>query len=288
MKLAIGSAQFGMNYGVVNEHGQTNPEELDKILRTALIEGINTIDTAVDYGESESLLGQRDLSQFQLISKIPSFPSDKICYKEWAQNQVLQSLERLNIKSLNALLLHRPNQLLGSNGDQIFHALNTLKTNGLVSKIGISVYSINELDMLLKKYSFDIVQLPFNILDRRFLDANWIKHLKELDIEIHVRSVFLQGLLLKNLNEIPPEFMKWKSIWINWHKWLDESKITAIEACLAFPMSFKEIDKVIVGVDNFFQFSEIITSLKHSNLNTFPDFSVHDSQLLDPSQWNNL
>jgi aryl-alcohol dehydrogenase-like predicted oxidoreductase len=290
MRLGIGSAQFGMDYGIVNRFGQTRLSEVKKIIETAKYEGISLIDTAANYGKSEEILGSQDISFFDIVSKIPAFPRDleETSFKQWSLQQVSKSLANLNIDCLYGLLFHDTQLLLSSHGAQAFDALNKLKKAGLTKKIGISVYNPDELEYILDRFHFDIVQLPLNIVDRRFVELNWLDRLKNLNIEIHTRSVFLQGLLLQDFEDIPPKFMRWNELWKNWTNWVIQNSHSHIQACLSYPLSFDEVDKVIVGLENVAQMNEIIKYTKSKRITAIPDFSIDDESLLNPSLWNKL
>src|SRR5208337_5188456 len=125
-----------------------------------------------------------------------------------------------------------------------------VKESGQVKKIGVSVYRPNELALLCPRYRFDLVQVPFNIVDRRLHTTGWLDRLKDWGIETHARSPFLQGLLLMPEADIPVEFSSWSDLWRRWHEWLLSANVSAVEACLAFPLSFPAIDRVVVGVDS--------------------------------------
>ncbi|MFM6209012.1 aldo/keto reductase, partial [Planktothrix sp.] len=130
----------------------------------------------------------------------------------WVQQSVDGILNRLQIFQLYGLLLHRPDQLLSSTGEELYQSLNLMKKQGLVKKIGISIYSPTELDALCKQFSFDLIQAPFNVLDRSLEKSGWLDQLKKLGVEIHGRSVFLQGLLLMNPLTRPAYFERWQPL----------------------------------------------------------------------------
>lgn len=284
-KLAIGSVQFGLNYGVANKTGKVTQSDVKGILQFALKNGIDTIDTAIAYGDSEACLGAVGCSDFKVVTKLPAFPDDCVDVGGWAREQVSASLSRLRVKSLNGLLLHRPDQLLSSNGAQLYKALQVLKDNGIVDKVGVSIYSPNELDLLSPKYHFDLVQAPFNLVDRRIQSSGWLSRLKDSGVEVHTRSAFLQGLLLMSEMDIPVKFAPWRELWSKWHAWLDLSKLSAVQACLGFPFSFPEIDKVIVGVDGLNQLIQIVSAEQSDFCADFPDLQCQDESLINPSRW---
>ena len=284
--MALGTAQFGLNYGIVNQRGQVCISEASSIIRTSRDLGINTLDTAIGYGDSEQLLGRIGVGNWRVVSKLPAIPNEFIDNpKPWIKEVIDGSLKRLNTPVLYALLLHRPEQLLGEKGALIFRELQRLKDDGLVVKIGVSVYSPEELESLCEKYDFDIVQVPFNIFDRRLIATDWLNRMVRLGIEIHVRSVFLQGLLLANVNSRPKKFLEWNSLWAVWDDWLVSSKQSPLETCLNYVLSFPQVSQVIFGVDSFQQFKEITSAVNRPIPALFPEIKTNDLRLLNPAHW---
>ena len=286
-RLALGTVQFGISYGVANHQGKVSLVSATAILKYAYLAGIDTLDTAITYGDSEECLGSIGVKLWKVISKLPKMPESTPDILNWVKQTVQASLTRLQTPKLYGLLLHHPAQLLGIEGRIIYNALVTLKQEGLVDKIGISIYSPSELEILSNRFEFDLVQCPFNILDRSLLESGWLYRLKELGIEIHVRSVFLQGLLLMNLQKRPDKFNRWQTLWYQWDEWLKSSNVSALDACLNYVLSFPEISKVVVGIDSLYQLEEIL-NIRETNLRV-PDFVFrNDPDLIYPSNWNNL
>ena len=195
-KVIIGGAQFGSNYGIANNSGKISKIHTDKIFSLAKENKINFLDTAKNYGESEKLLGKKNLKNWNVVSKLPSLPPLIEDISNWIESQVLDSLKSLKIKTLYGYLIHSPEQLLSNVGDEIWRALLKQKKRGLIRKIGYSIYNPKQLDKLFPEFRPDIVQSPYSILDRRLKKSGWLKKLKDKNIEIHIRSIFLQGLLL--------------------------------------------------------------------------------------------
>ncbi len=287
-RLALGAVQFGLPYGIANETGQVTRLAASKMLHLAAMNGIDTLDTAIAYGESEICLGEVGVKGFRLVTKLSAVPDDCPDVGMWVQKQVKDSLVRLGVRSVYGLLLHRSSQLLGKYGRELYQALQDLKQSGQVQKIGISIYSPDELEELTSYYHFDLVQAPFNIFDIRLSMSGWLQRLKEKGIEIHVRSVFLQGLLLMSREGIPEKFTPWAGLLNKWHEWLLQNNVSAIQACLAYPLSFPEIDRVIVGADSVAQLEEIIQAAQENIPIEIPDFHCEDEKLINPSNWNNL
>ena len=285
MRLALGTAQFGLSYGVANNSGQINLNQGKLLLDCALKNGINTLDTAVAYGNSEKRLGQIGVEKWHVVSKLPALPDGCENVKGWVVEQVHQSINRLGIDQLYGLLLHEPKQLLEPNGHLIYQSLIQLKADGLLNKIGISIYDPSELDLLCKEFDFDLIQAPFNILDRRILDSGWLTKLSKLGIEVHARSVFLQGLLLMSEKDIPTKFDQWTLLWLEWFNWLKKSELSALEACLGYVLSFSEISKIIVGVDSITQLNQVILATRSSPLNVPDKLKTNDINLINPANW---
>jgi aryl-alcohol dehydrogenase-like predicted oxidoreductase len=288
LKLALGTVQFGQDYGIANSNGQTSRSEVEKILELARLKGINTLDTAISYGESESVLGQIGVQDFNIISKLPELPKDCNNIKKWIEHQLNESLHRLGVPSIYGLLLHCPQQLLEPGNENLWTALLKCKEQGLVKKIGYSLYGPNELEQLWSQFKPDIVQAPYNIFDRRMATSGWFKRLKDEGVEIHGRSVFLQGLLLLDKHKRPNKFEKWSDHWQLWDRWLEQNQISPLQAALVFALTETHVSKVIVGVDHCVQLKEILEAVDTS-IKDFPEeLSITDEQLINPSNWEHL
>jgi aryl-alcohol dehydrogenase-like predicted oxidoreductase len=285
LKIALGTAQFGLDYGVANQRGKVSRSDAQSILDHAWQCGIDTLDTAVAYGDSEQRLGEIGIRDWQVISKMPGIPANCTDVSRWMSDSVTEALGRLNVEHLFGLLLHRPQQLLESDGEQLYRALQQLKSSGLVTKIGVSIYDPTELDPLLERYPMDIVQAPFNIIDRRLIDTGWMSRMSELGIELHVRSVFLQGLLLMTPSARPLAFSRWASLWENWQNWLIQSEMNPLQACLRHALSFPEITKVIVGLDSLGHLQEILGAIPGPMPQIPTELHCNDVDLLNPSRW---
>lgn len=288
MNLAIGTAQFGLDYGISNFSGKVKLEEVKKIIRFAKISGIDTIDTARDYGDSEESIGKCDISSFKVVTKIGTITGYEDNIYNWSKQEVKSSLKKLGIEKMHGILLHRPLELLSKNGDELFKSISKIKRDKLVEKIGVSVYSIDDLINIVDKFDIDIVQLPINIINQEIINSGFLKVLKRKKIEIHARSCFLQGLLLLDYNEIPLKFKKWSNIFLDWHNWLKKNNINAVQGCLSFINSIDGIDKVIVGIENVSQLKELINYSNNKDIKNFPDLFSNDIDLIDPSNWSSL
>jgi len=284
-RLALGTVQFGIPYGISNQYGKVSLASATEILKYAYMTGIDTLDTAIAYGDSEHRLGQIGVGDWQVISKLPKILKETNDIQNWIKESVKKSLRQLQIPCLHGLLLHRPQQLLSSEGQEIFNALNWLKEEGLVNKIGISIYNCSELEDLCSRFSFNLVQAPFNIFDRSLKQSGWLYHLKDLGVEVHVRSIFLQGLLLMNPSNRPSYFDRWQPLWIEWERWLHTNNLTPLQACLNFVLSNPDIDRVVVGVDCISQLQQILAATTIQVVAPPDTLCCNDPDLINPARW---
>jgi aryl-alcohol dehydrogenase-like predicted oxidoreductase len=288
-RLALGTVQFGLKYGIANESGRVSINEVNNILTEAASHGIGLLDTAISYGDSEYVLGQVGVAGYKIVSKLPALPDDCTDIAGWVDAQVEGSLARIGVNSLYAMLLHRPDQLFDTSGKQLLRALECLKAKGRTQKIGISIYHPDELTRLTNEMHFDLVQAPLNILDRRLIDSGWAQRLKRLGIELHARSVFLQGLMLIPDSRRPAKFRRWQGIWLEWERWLNEVGLTPLQACLRYALSVEEVEKVVVGVDSVDQLNQVLVAATAGSLTSLPNWPQNiDIDLLNPYRWDQL
>ena len=284
-RLALGTVQFGIPYGVANQEGKVPLSAAKDILSCSWSSRINTLDTAIAYGDSENCLGQIGVSDWQVISKLPKLPIGTIDIQNWVIESVHGSLQRIQIPNLYGLLLHCPEQLLGVEGQAIYSSLAFLKAEGLVEKIGISIYNPDQLEVLCDRFAFDLVQAPYNICDRSLERSGWLSRLKNEGIEVHVRSIFLQGLLLMPLSTRPAYFDRWHHLWVGWEEWLMETGLNPLQACLSFALSNPAIDRVVVGVDCLTQFQEILAAANIQAPQPPDRLCCEDPDLINPARW---
>jgi len=285
-RIALGTVQFGLSYGVANNKGQTSYQESKKIVKLAQQNGVNTLDTAVIYGSSEETLGKIGVDGWKIITKLPEILSEPKNIQKLIHKQITDSLRRLKVSKLYAVLLHDSGMLSSKNGEVYWDTLHNLKGEGIVQKIGYSIYTPDELDTFYERFYPDIIQAPFNIIDNRLDNSGWLQRMSDDQVEIHARSIFLQGLLLMKQNKRPPYFKQWDSLWESWHRYLKEEDITAIEASLGYVMSDSRIDKLVIGVDCIAHLQQII-NLSKEKLEKIPNiFSSKDQKLINPSMWN--
>jgi aryl-alcohol dehydrogenase-like predicted oxidoreductase len=282
-----------MDYGISNKGGKTLPEKVRKILRYAHENDVDTIDTASTYGESEALLGQSlwEKHSFRLITKTPVYKKRTIGPGD-ADNLIdffQVSLKKLRQTAIDGLLAHNAEDLLAEDGEVLFTAMQQIKREGLVKKIGVSVYTGEQIDLLLNRYSFDIIQLPVNVLDKRLIYSGHLGALKARGIEVHARSIFLQGLLLMNPDTLDPFFNPVKPLLRRYHSFLSDNDLAPVEGALCFVKYIPEIDYVIIGVNSLEQL-KVNLDILHGTydyrlLDGFKAFSLNDSTYLNPSLW---
>lgn len=285
MKLALGTAQFGLDYGISNTMGKTSLGEVERILSGARSKGFNTLDTAVAYGDSETVLGCIGVSDWRVVSKVPPFEKSGMCGKEWVLSQITSSLERLRIKRLDGLLLHNSSDLLGEEGCHIVAGLSQAKADGLVGKVGYSIYSPLRLNELVQIMPPDLIQAPLNVFDQRLVTSGWLNKLIEMGVEVHTRSVFLQGLLLMTPETRPQAFNKWNDLWGRWDAAVGKHSGQALALCLGFVKWHSGISRVVLGVESLKQQEQLLEMWDRAAPFDAAGLACDDPQLVEPSNW---
>ena len=287
VRLALGSAQFGLDYGIANQVGQVKRSDVVQILHYAREKGLDLLDTAIAYGDSEDSLGACGVSNWKIVSKLPAIPDNCNDIASWVETQVTHSLNKLRVERLYGLLLHNPRELTGPHGVVLASALTALRRDRLTDNIGVSIYSPIDLESIYDKLSINLVQAPLSLVDRRLVQSGWLNRLHADGVEIHTRSSFLQGLLL--LSEMPVRFAPWKKLWDRWQNWLSNNPISSVSACLAYPLSFPEVSRVVVGVDSQIQLAQLLSASNFRfSTEKLPDLSCNDERFINPSFWPKL
>lgn len=281
-KLALGTVQFGINYGINNSTGVPDDKEVISILDYAYKNGINTLDTAIAYGNSEERLGKLSENNFQIISKFSGIYNFRDL-----ENELLKSLSNLRRDKIYGFIFHKAIDLIKN--PKMWSYLEKLKSLKKIKKIGFSIYNEKELNEILNLgFIPDLVQLPYSILDRRLEDS--LIKLNNLDVEIHVRSVFLQGLYFKDLNNLPETLLPLRPYLRKLHEICNFNKIKMSLLALNFIKQNKNIDKIVIGSDSVCQLNENISAMRY-NLGSDIIKSVHEinvveKELLSPINWN--
>jgi aryl-alcohol dehydrogenase-like predicted oxidoreductase len=292
VKLGLGTVQFGTDYGVSNKLGQTDPAEVSQILEFAADCGIRYLDTSPAYGNSESVLGKylKPSHQFRIVTKTDKIGKLRIDDRdvELVLATFRRSLQNLNQKSVYGLLVHHPDDLLEEGGGKLFQALESLKTEGLVKKIGVSVYDRTQIEKLLDKYLIDLIQVPLNVFDQRLLKHDYLGMIKSQGLEIHVRSVFLQGILLMSKEELPIHLSGFSPYLQKWEKTLNLYGLSPLQAAICFVSNLPNVDRILIGVNNINQLIEIV-NISYQQILSQDDtdrLAVQDINLINPSLWN--
>lgn len=277
-KLVLGTVQFGLEYGISNQEGKTSTEEVSKILKAASVNGIHLLDTAYGYGTSEEALGQvLPPSTFEIVSKFPKTDQsgDLLRYLQ-------ESLGRLNVTNLYGYLAHDADTLIRN--PALWDELVSLRTNGIVSRIGYSLYTPAQLIRLLESNMIpDLVQVPYNVFDQRFEPL--LIELKKLKTEVHVRSAFLQGLFFMTPDSLPSFFDRAKPFLAEIQRRYPSAE-TLSGALLYFCMDNPLIDRVVVGVNNAGQLEQNLASLRTVHpIADGKNFQLDDESILLPYHW---
>lgn len=285
----MGTVQFGQDYGIANKNGKVPPSEVVEILDYARSVGINSLDTAFAYGESETVIGgylREKPDRFKIVSKCPPLEQ----YRSGKAEEFLeQSFQRLGIKKLYGYLLHRSSDIFKY--DDLWNELVRFKKKGKVEKIGFSLYSPDGLISLLDRgIDFDIVQVPYSIFDRRF--EKYFDLLKRKGKEIQARSVFLQGLAFLELEDLPASLLTAKPQLKNLRLIARERNITHEAICLNFVLINRYIDKVIIGVDSLAQIKSNVASIDFMDnvrevYGQLSGIKIEQEDILLPYKWAN-
>jgi len=298
MKIILGTAQLGLNYGITNQYGKPSLEKALEIIKTALENDITDFDTARAYGDSETVLGiaREKYSKMSIITKLDPLKNlDNVSnlkeIHELVDNSIKTSLKNLKLHKLNTLLLHRFHHY---NNKVVWNYLLDKKKEKKIEKLGVSVYSVNEAIIALKDKNIQHIQLPINILDEQWFCNDFLELInKRTDVIVHCRSIFLQGILLSSKDKWP------KLENINADKYVENLNMIVkkfdfknkIELCLSYVKSIEWIDGLLMGVDTVDQLNENIKLFKVRKLtnNEFKTvrtiFKNVPTILLNPSLW---
>lgn len=290
-RLGLGTAQFGAHYGIKNRSGRPSETEVAAILAHAMEMGVGYLDTASGYGDAERLIGKLlpKGHGLRIVTKFPAISEPKIenRHKALMLDALARSLERLRADQIYGVLIHQAADFAKPGAARLAEALLDAKTRGWVARIGASVYDVDELALAESHLQPELVQLPCNVLDRRFIATGALARLKARGVEVHARSVFLQGLLLMAPSEIPEFFAPMReAIHTLRERWASQGR-TPLKGCLDFALGIEDIDTVILGVNRLSQLKEleaVIGLLSRKHLDIEP-VTTPDPVYLDPRRW---
>ncbi len=291
-RIGLGTVQLGMDYGISNRDGRPDEAEAAAILAQAMTSGVGYLDTAPAYGDAEALVGRLlpDRHGFRIVTKTPAVPAPRIesAHRQQWLDSLERSLDRLRIRRAYGLLVHHVADLDKPGWQHLVDALQEAKARGLVYRIGVSIYNEQQLTLAESRLCPEIVQLPFNALDRRPIAAGTLTHLKTRGAEIHARSLFLQGLLLMPPAGLPDFFEPLQPVLASLRNAWASRGLSPVAACLAFVLRHPAIDAAIVGVNRRVELAEIIAALDEAQATAGSNDEMPpevDPIFLDPSRW---
>lgn len=289
-RLGLGTAQFGFDYGVANRTGRPARAEIRAILEFAAAHGVVVLDTASAYGESEAALGAClwDGHPFRIVTKLPPGLAEN-GKAGGVDDWLRRSLDRLRQDRVHGLMAHRSDDLLGPGGQALFAALERARAAGLVDRIGVSVYHDGEAAAIRERFPITIIQCPLNVFDQRMLREGFLESLAAEGVEIHARSVFLQGLLLMEPRETADYFRPWRGHLEDYRTALAERGVSPLEGALAFVNGLAGLGCFLCGVETLAQLQEIHQAIEGAGAflpaGFFHRFGTDDTALINPSQW---
>lgn len=289
-KLILGTVQLGVNYGINNHEGKPSLEKSIDILNIAYENGIRTLDTAEAYGNAQEVIGsfheKYKEKKFNVITKLAS--SNSVKKKDFLDN-LKKNCSLLNVEQLYGFMFHNYESFIKN--PELYNELLKAKKSGLVKFTGISLYSNNEIKDIIENYNeFDYVQIPFNVFDNETKRKDIILEAKQKGIAIHTRSVFLQGLFFKSIEELSFKLNPLKSSLQELHKIRIDHNLSMEELTLQYVLQKKYINHVLIGVDNSKQLNYNIKAIGYKvNEEAFKcinKINVENIDLLNPSLWN--
>jgi aryl-alcohol dehydrogenase-like predicted oxidoreductase len=289
-RLGLGTVQFGIDYGVSNRAGRPAESEVAAILTRAIEARVGYLDTAPAYGTAETLVG-RHLPRghgLRIVTKLPPIAEATIKAQHGTAmlETLARSLKHLSANKVYGVLIHRAADLAKPGAEHIIDALMQAQARGWVERIGASIYNSGQLSLVESRFQPQLVQLPFNVLDRRPIESGMLSRLKAQGVEIHARSIFLQGLLLMNPSELPQFFAPVRAQIAGLQRHWTEAGLSALDGCLQFVLQQPEIDAVMVGVNRLREFDDIVAAVQQGG-----DVCLHESVAaidplyLDASRW---
>ena len=286
-KLILGTVQFGLDYGVNNTAGKPSKENIKSILDSAYNSGIKLLDTAEAYGDSQNKLGEYHSNSTNKFNVITKFSSNTEGFSLNIIERVYNNLKILGVDNLYCYMFHSFDDF-NKFFEKYRKDLLILKRDGIINNIGVSLYSNDELESVLKFDEITLIQLPFNLLDNNNKRGDILKIAKAKGIEIHTRSVFLQGLFFKKTTEFTAK-IKPLGHHLNSLNDLCDEGYKMNDLALNYVCSQKNIDKVLIGVDNVNQLESNILSEKKYILKELikkiESINVKETKLLNPSNW---
>jgi aryl-alcohol dehydrogenase-like predicted oxidoreductase len=287
MKIAVGTANFNEKYGIYKN--KVKSDNLKKIFKIIKYNNIKYLDTAFDYNSSSKIRNYSNVNNLKILSKI-KLPKKRInFFLEGLEKKITKELDFLKIKSFEALLFHDVKDLKSKYFKIFLKKILFLKKKKLIKMIGVSVYDPNDLKTVFLKFNPDIVQFSLNIFDDRPIKSKWFEILKKKKITIQIRSIFLQGILLKENKLIQKKKLnkKLRLKILEFNNWCKRHKISKLDACINFVSKIKGIKIITIGVNNSLELNQVLKAFKKNKPIKLKSFSTSDLSIIDPRKWKN-
>lgn len=295
-KLTLGTAQLRSSYGIANVIGKPEYQQAATILRVALESGINSFDTAPAYGDSEKVIGDT-LSAYPPAVIITKLPPVSIAEIDGADSIYLQikkcifrSRKYLRLKKIPIYLLHRSSDMQNFNGLVIESCLK-MKRKGLIGLLGVSTYSPQDVETVLNIGGIDAVQVPLNLFDHRLIQSGLLNKLKEKQIIVFARSLFLQGLFFLDINKLPPNLNMAYAPLKKLSQFLSDYKLNIFELAIAFVRDLPGVTSLVIGAETpkqvlnnirLMNSASLAPDIRNQILSLFSDLPL---ELINPSLW---
>lgn len=291
-QIALGTAQIGLDYGITNTSGRVADKDIPEMLATAWRGGIRILDTAAAYGSSEGNLGPHLASEpdrrWQIVTKTRPLHRDTVRAPDIANvaEGFEHSLARLKVHAVDALLVHHAQDLLVPGGAALYDWLIQTRASGKARRIGVSIYTAQEAQSLLHDYSFDIVQLPASIADQRLIRDGTVAQLVRNGVEVHARSLYLQGLLLAEPEFVAARFPSHAAWMRAFRTECMGLGLQPAQACMSFFRSQSDLQVAVVGATRQQDIVDLLTAWQASRAMDWSGWAVEDPEFTDPRQWN--
>lgn len=291
-KLTLGTAQLGFQYGINNQLGKPSKEEALIILENAYNNGISSFDTASSYGNSEKLLGyfltKKKIRNYFITTKLNSISKIKLNTQDLEKivfTEIKKSLINLNVKSIQNYLIHDYNDILKY--EHLIDILINAKKKKLINNLGVSVYTPDQAETVINLKLFDSIQIPINIFDQRFLQSNILTRLKDNNLLIFGRSIFLQGLIFMPINRLPRKLNNFHTYLIKLKEFCYNNKINISSIAMNFVKKIPELDSILIGVESVDQLRQNLNyfSRKFEFEIDYTLFKINNNNLIDPRKW---
>lgn len=288
-QLALGCAQFGLDYGITNARGRVGVDEARQMLQSAWDGGVRLLDTAPAYGNSEQALGQAGSGQaWRVVTKTLPLRTAQVDEGGLARvdSAFRGSLAHLRADSVDTLLVHHADDLLVPGGDALYRWLRAQQDAGRTTQIGASVYDGEQVRALLRHYRLDAVQLPASIADQRLLADGTVQRLQDAAVAIHVRSLYLQGLLVAEPSFVAERFPQHGAWAQRLHDEFRSRGVSAVQACLSFFRAQPAFAVAVIGAASVDEVRALTEAWHAAAPMDWSGWAVDNPDFTDPRQWN--